>query len=162
MVLPNGFWRGVVKPELEGKAGRQLLAHALVKRKHIRPISTQAGGNEVTDHAYKSGKRLRQIAHGLAVTHAPRNSAGVALCWGYNSHNGCRLSADDRTRAHGKMKQKGIHRAAQSQLIRRAGAAEGLKPKRPMGPSNPFGVQMLKPRKGNRRIARSRDWWAGI
>ena len=39
---------------------------------------------------------------------------------GYNSHSGCRLSADTRNRPNGEIKPNGLHLAAQSQLIRSA------------------------------------------
>lgn len=75
-------------------------------------------------------KRLRQTERELSVTHYPRNGAGAALRWGYNSHNGCRITADTCNRAHGKIKPNGLHCAVQSQLIRRAGliGAEKIKP----------------------------------
>ena len=89
--------------------------------KPIHPTPEPTGGSGSINRAGRTGKRLRRIERELSVTHSPRNSARVALCWGYNSHNRCRLTSDTCNRAHEKIKPKGLHRAVQSQLIRRAG-----------------------------------------
>ena len=91
-----------------------------MKRKPIHPIPEPTGGSGGNNHAFPTAKRLRQIEHELSVTHSPRNSAGLALCWDYNSQNGCRLTSDTRNRAHGEINPKGLHWAVQHQLIRRA------------------------------------------
>ena len=122
MDRPNGFWQGVVKPELERKVGQQLLSQDMMKKQPIRPIpDTNGGGESLPSHRFPTGERLRQIEHELSTTNAPRNGNGVALCWDYNSHNGCRLDSNPPNLAHAKMKADGIHRAVQAQLIRRGG-----------------------------------------
>ena len=73
MDRPNGFWQGVVKPELGRKVEQQLLSQALMKQKPIRPIPEPAGGNDdMPPHMFFTGKRLRQIEHEFPTTHSPK------------------------------------------------------------------------------------------
>ena len=52
----NGFWHGVIKPELGGEV-EQLLHHALLKGEAIRPIPEHTGGTETDQggHAFPTG-----------------------------------------------------------------------------------------------------------
>ena len=116
----NGFWQGVVEPELERKAEQHLgpPPPRSCQTKPTHPIPDHTGGTDVNSHAFPTGKRLRQAERELSVTHAPRNSSGISLCSDYNSHNGCRLTVEPCSSAHEEMKPNGLHRTAQAQMIR--------------------------------------------
>ena len=72
----NGFWQGVIKPELDRKAEQQLPPIRSYKEETDSPHPGPTGGSDSNDHAFPTGERLRRTEHELSVTHSPRNSAG--------------------------------------------------------------------------------------